>query len=219
MSSNSVHWSLSVFIRIKVTVFVGCSEYTALRIKHSEVQVMTFQAQQVTRVLHWLSALFIIGLLGSGIYMADGNDYALYDWHKAFGVIALLLVIIRLYHRKVNPWQSSAKGSQHEKYVQLMHQFLLTACVLMPISGLIYSGLGGFGVDVFGIEIIPHRYSENGQVLAFNQAGSDIGKAIHYYLGYLMTALVLIHVAAALKHHFIDKDTTLSAMIKAKNTH
>ncbi len=219
MSNNSVHWPLSVFIRTKVTVFVGCSEYTALRIKHSEVQVMTFQAQQVTRVLHWLSALIIIGLLGSGIYMADGNAYAWYDWHKAFGALALLLVIIRLYHRKNHPWQSSAKGTQNERYVQLMHQFLLIACVLMPVSGLIYSGLGGFGVDVFGIEVIPHRYNENGEVLAFSQAVSDIGKAVHYYLGYLMTALVIIHVAAALKHHFIDKDNTLSAMIKAKNTH
>jgi len=208
-----------VFIRTKVTVFVGCSEYTALRIKHSEVQVMTFQAQQVTRVLHWLSALIIIGLLGSGIYMADGNAYAWYDWHKAFGALALLLVIIRLYHRKNHPWQSSAKGTQNERYVQLMHQFLLIACVLMPVSGLIYSGLGGFGVDVFGIEVIPHRYNENGEVLAFSQAVSDIGKAVHYYLGYLMTALVIIHVAAALKHHFIDKDNTLSAMVKAKNTH
>lgn len=180
---------------------------------------MAYQTQQVTRVLHWLSAFFIIGLLGSGIYMADGNDYALYDWHKAFGVIALLLVIIRLYHRKDNPWPSSAKGTSHEKYVQYMHQFLLIACVLMPVSGLIYSGLGGFGVDVFSIEVIPSRYNEKAEVLAYNQAGSDLGKAVHYYLGYLMTALVIVHVFAALKHHFIDKDNTLSAMIKAKNTH
>ncbi len=174
---------------------------------------MTNTPHQSTRFLHWLSASLIIVLLASGIYMADGNDYALYDWHKAFGVIALLLVIVRLYHRKRKPWPSSSNGTQHEKLVHFMHRFLLFACVMMPISGIAYSGFGGYGVDVFGLNIVPNGYNQQGEVVPFNLIGSDLGKVIHYYLGYLMTALVLLHVLAAVKHHFIDKDNTLRNML------
>jgi cytochrome b561 len=174
---------------------------------------MTNTSHQSTRFIHWLSASLIIGLLASGIYMADGNDYALYDWHKAFGVLALFLVIIRLYYRKKNPWPSSANGTKHEKLVHFMHQFLLFVCVMMPISGIAYSGLGGHGVDVFGFNLIPNGYNQQGEAVPYSAVGSDLGKSVHYYLGYLMTTLVLLHVLAAFKHHFVDKDSTLRNML------
>ncbi len=176
---------------------------------------MATQSYQFTRVLHWTSACLVAGLLASGIYMADGHDYALYDWHKAFGVIALLLVLVRLYHRARHPWQSSAAGGRQEQLVQLMHRSLLLACVAMPLSGMAYSGLGGHGVAVFGLPLIPSQYSAEGTAIAFSQPGSELGKTIHYYVGYLMTALVLLHGLAALKHHFIDKDNTLLRMLMA----
>lgn len=174
---------------------------------------MQEKSNYVTRLLHWLSAVLIIGLLISGIYMAEGYDYSLYDWHKAFGVIALLLVLNRLFYRRRNPWRSSAKGTQHEKTVELMHQCLLSLCLLMPVSGLVYSGLGGYGVSVFGFTIIADAYTQTGEVIAYSQSGSDSGKAMHFYMGYLMAVLVMLHGLAALKHHFIDKDFTLTRML------
>ncbi|NTS76330.1 cytochrome b [Catenovulum sp. SM1970] len=176
---------------------------------------MTTQSTQATRTIHWLSALLIIGLLASGLYMTDGHDYSFYDWHKSFGVIALLLIAIRLYNKFKNPWQSSAKGTEHEKIVNIMHHFLLFACVMMPISGMAYSGLGGHGVAVFGLTIIPDNYNAAGQAVPFSETGRAIGQQIHVYLGYAMVALVSLHVLAALKHHFIDKDNTLTRMLSA----
>ncbi|CAM5220035.1 cytochrome b [Alishewanella longhuensis] len=180
---------------------------------------MVNQSQQFTRILHWLSAVLLIGLLASGIYMADGHNYALYDWHKAFGVMALLLVIVRLYYRAKNPWPSAARGTAHEKPIHLMHQSLLLICVMLPITGMLYSGLGGFGIEVFGLTLVPNGYTEQGEVLPYSQEGSDFGKIMHYYLGYLMAALVLLHASAALKHHFVDQDSTLLNMVRpSKNS-
>lgn len=167
----------------------------------------------VTRFLHWFSTILVISLLASGIYMADGNDYSLYDWHKAFGVIALVLILVRLLYRKRNPWSSSAKGTKYEKPVDLMHQCLLAVFLLMPLSGIVYSGLGGYGVSLFGFMIIADGYTPSGDVVAYSQLSSYVGKAIHYYIGYLMFALVTVHGLAALKHHFIDKDKTLTRML------
>ncbi len=174
---------------------------------------MKEKSHHVTRFLHWFSALLVIGLLVSGIYMADGNAYSFYDWHKAFGVIALLLILVRLLYRKRNPWHSSAKGTKYEKSVDLMHQCLRITFLLMPLSGIVYSGLGGYGVSLFGLTLIADGYTPSGDVVAYSQLGSDMGKALHYYIGYFMAALVTLHVLAALKHHFIDKDLTLTRML------
>jgi len=173
---------------------------------------MASRTHTVTRAIHWVSALIIIGLLASGIYMSDGNDYSWYDWHKSFGVLAFLLIAGRLYYRQQKPWQSFAQGSKHERMAKWVHNGLLVFCVLMPLSGMAYSGLGGHGVDLFGFSIVPSRYT-NDSAVPFSQLGSDIGYAVHYIVGYLMSALVLLHIFAALKHHFVDRDSTLKRML------
>lgn len=175
--------------------------------------------QRLTRILHWLSALILIGLLASGIYMADGHSYAFYDWHKAFGVIALCLILFRFLHRAKHPWPSSTIGTKYEKSVKRVHNLLLIGGILLPITGLLYSGLGGFGVSLFGLTLIPNGYNASGEVIAFHKFGSDLGKLLHFYLGYLFTALVILHIAAALKHHFINRDQTLNNMLKSQIKH
>ena len=163
--------------------------------------------------MHWFSALIIIGLLATGLYMADGNDYRLYDWHKALGVIALAVIIIRLIMRYKYPWPSAAIGTPLQNLTLSVHQFLLLASLLMPISGLLYSGFGGYGINIAGIELIPSFYNTQGQVIAPNIMVSNLGHFIHQYLGYLLAIVVLAHLIAALKHHFLDRDDTLSRML------
>ncbi|WP_448564790.1 cytochrome b [Thalassotalea ganghwensis] len=182
---------------------------------------MSSDLKQQTRYMHWLSALIIIGLLSTGLYMSDGNHYGLYDWHKAIGFIALAIIIIRLLIRYRHPWPSAALGTPHQKLVHYTHQFLLLASLLMPISGLLYSGFGGYGVSIGSVELIPSYYNEKGQVIAPNLMLSNLGDFIHQYLGYLFTLIVIMHLLAALKHHFIDRDDTLSRMLtgKAQSSH
>lgn len=172
---------------------------------------------RLNRFFHWSSAVLILTLLASGSYMADGNLYALYDWHKAVGVLALLLLLARFYHSHRQPWPSSTAGSLWHRPVQWLHRGLLAACLIMSLSGLAYSGLAGYGVALFGLELIPSNYNEQGTAIAFYQAGSDLGKMLHTYVGYALMAVVLLHIAAALKHHVVDKDPTLRRMLGARD--
>lgn len=172
----------------------------------------------VTRTIHWASALIIMGLLASGLYMTDGNDYSFYPWHKSFGVIALGLILLRLYYKSRYPWHSFAEQTSKRTLVKAAHYFLLAASLFMPLSGLALSGFGGYGVDVFGFTLIPNNYDATGQAQPFSESGLNIGRQIHIYLGVIFTALVCLHILAALKHHFLDKDLTLKRMLSRRYT-
>ncbi|WP_206483884.1 cytochrome b/b6 domain-containing protein [Thalassotalea sp. G2M2-11] len=171
-----------------------------------------------TRVFHWVSALLLINLLAAGFYMADGNDYSIYHWHKSLGVIALVFVMMRLYHRYQHTWPSIADGSTHQWLVNCAHNLLLACSILMPISGLIYSGFGGYGVSLFNIVIIPDNYTISGDVIPFSATLSNLGKQTHTYTGFTFVALLSAHIIAALKHHFVDKDLTLKRMMSKRYT-
>jgi cytochrome b561 len=177
---------------------------------------MTTDKHFRTRFIHWLSALIVIGIVVSGIFMSNSHDYSIYPWHKSFGVIALALIIIRLYQRSKQRWVSSAAGSSQERFVHVIHQILIVCLIAMPLSGLGLSGFGGYGVDVFGLTFIPSNYVAD-EAVAYSQALSDVSKQIHIYVGYSFASLIVLHAGAAFKHHFIEKDKTLLRMISAKH--
>jgi cytochrome b561 len=86
----------------------------------------------------------------------------------------------------------------------------------MPLAGMIYSGASGNGFGIFGLELVPHNYAEDGQVIAYSEAWRDAGQTAHRYLGYALMTLIVLHIAGALKHHFIDRDQTLKRMLGKK---
>ena len=85
----------------------------------------------------------------------------------------------------------------------------------MAISGLMASVLGGHGLSVFGLEVFAPNYSveDPEKTLPINYELSKAGGAIHFYLGYTVIVALLLHIAGALKHHFVDKDGTLKRML------
>ncbi|NDV90913.1 cytochrome b [Alteromonas sp. 345S023] len=172
-----------------------------------------------TVLLHWLVGLTIIGLLAVGIYMSENDVYELYPWHKAFGFLVLFVALARVVWRMKNGWPAAAANTNYtpieRKLAAVVHWVLISATLLMPISGLMGSVLGGHGLDVFGVEIFAPNYSVDDpeKTLPINYALSKAGGAIHFYLGYTLIVALLLHVAGALKHHLIDKDGTLKRML------
>lgn len=157
---------------------------------------------------HWTIALLVIVNLVIGI----GHDYipALKAWmaaHKAIGITVLVLtfgrVAWRFAHRPpplpadVRPWE---RGVAHAT-----HWTLYLLLLAMPLSGwAMVSGPERRPLTWFGAFDIPY--------LPVSKAGSEIGGNAHGLLGWLMLALVVLHVAAALRHHFLLRDTTLWRM-------
>ncbi|WP_440056467.1 cytochrome b (plasmid) [Pseudoalteromonas sp. T1lg65] len=179
---------------------------------------MQNERHKMTRFIHWLSAVLVIGLLISGVLMTRGEVYSLYDWHKSFGIISLFIIVVRVFYRRLNPWQSAAQGTPQQVVVNNVHLFILFACVLMPTSGLMLSGFSGHGVALFGMEIISENIDAEGQVIAHSQMGYALSALVHEYLGYVLLLVVGLHIAAALKHHFIDKDHVLRNMLTGKSS-
>jgi len=173
-----------------------------------------------TIFLHWVVGIIMIGLLASGIYMEENEVFALYPWHKSFGVLIVTFVILRVIWRVKNGWPShvSDYSSLEKMLSKIVHYLLIIGTVLMPISGFIMSALGGHGVDLFGLELFS-RYpdpTDPKEVIALNGTLAGIGHTIHEYAGMAIIGGVILHVVGALKHHVIDKDGTLRRMLGAE---
>ncbi|MCG8427331.1 MAG: cytochrome b, partial [Chromatiales bacterium] len=175
-------------------------------------------AQTVT--LHWVVGIMMLGLLVSGIYMAESEVFALYPWHKSFGVLVILFAIARVGWRIKNGWPAHVgEYTPIEKMLsKVVHYLLLIGTILMPLSGVVMSAMGGYGVSLFGLELVAMNLDPANpqEVIPINGTLAWLGHSVHAYAGYAVIAGVLLHVAGAVKHHVIDKDGTLRRMLGAQ---
>jgi cytochrome b561 len=165
----------------------------------------------VAIVLHWLMAILIIGMVCAGLYMTDlpvsPEKFKLYGIHKALGMIVLTLIMIRFVWRLGNLTPSLAELPWWEKIcARASHWAFYILIFAMPISGWLMSSAAGFPVSFFGLFIVPDLISPNEQ-------NRILFQTIHKWLAYGLIATFCVHVAAALKHHFIDKDQILRRML------
>lgn len=179
----------------------------------------------VAVIFHWLIALLIIGLLIVGKYMGslDENDpvrYALTQWHKSFGIMVLLLSVLRLLWRithKPPPEPDSIPGWQ-QRAASLAHGMLYVLMLAIPLTGWIMVSASPLNLDTVLFNVIewPHL-----PPFASLDNKAQIASAFHEYheiAGNLLILILLAHVGAALKHHFIDKDITLLRMLPEKGS-
>lgn len=169
----------------------------------------------VSRANHWLSALVFISALALGIYMHELADspekFQLYDLHKSLGIAIFALMMIRLVWLKVSPNPEQLSKNKFEHILgHATKGILYLAMILLPISGWLMSNSAGYDVSFFDMFTLPNLVGENETIHA-------ITKTIHGTAGPLMILFILLHVAGALKHHFIYKDETLLRMLGKSN--
>lgn len=168
----------------------------------------------LTITLHWLVGLAILGLCALGIYMVRTESWDLYHIHKSIGLLALVLIVIRLAWRIRNglPKPAGQYSQLEHRASKSVHWLLLLGTLALPLTGMVYSGASGHGLGIFSLNLFPANYVA-GQAIPFHAALSDLGQAMHSYLGYTLLGLVALHVAGALKHHVVDRDMTLARML------
>lgn len=171
----------------------------------------------LTVALHWIVGLMMIGLLAVGIYMESYEVYALYDIHKSLGVLILLVVIPRIVHRIRNGWPTPAGDYTAIEHLlsKIVHYLLILGTVLLPISGMLMSGMGGHGISVFGLELLAESLdpANPDEVVPINEFLAGLGHSLHGWGGDILLVAIALHVIGALKHHIIDKDGTLRRML------
>jgi cytochrome b561 len=156
--------------------------------------------------LHWLIAIIVFLLIGLGLNMVDiergtPERAAYYNLHKSFGVTLLLLMIVRIYLRIKfkSPNLPSTISLFQQTIAKTSHFILYLSLVLMPLSGLIASQFTKYGVKYFGLFKIPPLFSEN-------KFYYDLFQNLHKAFALVIMIMVSIHIFAAFKHIFVDKD-------------
>ncbi|MEA3404120.1 MAG: cytochrome b [Pseudomonadota bacterium] len=168
----------------------------------------------VSRANHWISAFLFIGLIALGMYMHEleksPEKFELYDLHKSLGIGLFLLMMLRLVWLKISPNPEQLSKNKFEHILgHAVKGILYLAMIMMPISGWVMSNSGGHEVAFFDFFVLP-------QIVGENETIHEIAKAIHGTAGPLMILVVLLHIAGALKHHFVYKDDTLKRMLGKK---
>ena len=167
---------------------------------------------KTAKSLHWLMAVLFFGMLGLGFYMQglplSPDKLKLYSWHKWVGVTVFLLALFRIAWRVTH--QPPALPSSMPRLMQIAahagHHMLYMLMFLIPLSGWLMSSAKGFQTVWFGILPIP-------DLLEKNKLLGDLLQTVHVSLNYLFIAVLIGHIGAALKHHFIDKDDILTRML------
>lgn len=181
-------------------------------------KTISIMKDNITRILHWGFACFIIVILGIGFYMTN-TEYSpyLYQMHKSLGVFFSLLIGVRIYWRIRHPWKSTTLENKYERKVRsVTYRLFMLLFFFMPILGLMCSAFSGFGVHLFDIEIIPQNLNLEGKVKPFNSNFYEVSKFLHKLLAKIFAALILLHISGILKHHFINKNNTLIRMLNNK---
>lgn len=165
---------------------------------------------QVAIALHWLVALLIVVALGVGTYMADlplsPTRLKLFNWHKWNGVTILALSVLRLLWRLTHaPPPDVAMPRWQVQAAHAAHGLLYALCLVVPLVGWGYSSAAGFPVVWFGVLPLP-------DLLPVDKALAEAVKPWHGALAWTLAVLALGHVAAALWHHFINRDRLLDRM-------
>jgi len=178
---------------------------------------------RVAILFHWTMAVLIIGMLAGGLYMTnlpqtDAFTFQVYQLHKSFGFVILTLVVLRLAWRLINPAPKLPAGmKQWEKWAaHLGHTGLYAIMILMPITGWYMVSASPWNIPtvVFNVLNVPHLPLP--AFLGTKEEAETIFKNAHFYLGWLAIALIVTHLGAALKHHFIERDATLRRMVSTK---
>lgn len=161
-------------------------------------------------LLHWLLAVMVVVLVSVGWYMLsiedDPRSAWYFDKHKSFGMIAFVLVLLRIWWRarhRPAPLPASVPGWQ----VTLAHftEWCLYGCLfLMPILGFLGASYSDEGVTFFGTPLPAWAVQ--------NHDRSELLFSLHIGLAWVMVALIALHVAGALRHLLVDRDGVFQRM-------
>jgi cytochrome b561/polyisoprenoid-binding protein YceI len=196
---------------------------------------MEGRAQRYTAVaivLHWAIAASLLFLLPLGFIMhirTDDGDasqalFSAYQLHKSIGLTVLALTLVRLAWRLMNPppplpahmpgWEKFAARATHWAFYALT--------ILLPLSGWLYVSAGwsihsdtSLAVTTrwFGLFEVPALFGLPQQSADVRADTAEAAFTAHWVLAYVAIGLAVLHVAAALKHHFFDRDETLAHMV------
>jgi cytochrome b561 len=173
---------------------------------------MTQRYGSVAISLHWIVAALILFNLAFGLYLVglplSPQKLRYFSYHKWIGVTVLLLCTARLLWRLSHPAPAlpATMPTWERRAAHVSHALLYVLFFAAPLSGWLFSSANGFQTVYLGVVPIPDLLGKNKEV-------ADVLKIAHHWINYTLAAVIAVHAAAALKHHFIDRDDVLVRML------
>ncbi len=166
----------------------------------------------LSKIIHWLTAIIVIGIIPGGIAMSELDEgplqNLLFDLHRSFGVAVFFLALCRVLVRRLYGVPAPYEGlTRFERIASTAaHHTLLALLFVMPLLGWMMMSTYRAEVSVFGLFILPN-------ILPENRAVYDVLAEIHGAGGMLMAAIIIIHAGAGLMHHYVRRDGVLQRML------
>jgi cytochrome b561 len=165
-----------------------------------------------SKLLHWLVAISVLTTAPVAIAMVRVEKGALqdtlYSFHKSLGVLILILMLLRLINRLVvgAPIPDPGIAQWQKTLSSIVHTSLYVLLLAMPVVGYYANSVYGAPTPFFGLFELP-------PIAAKNETLATQLFTLHRWVGFLVIALVLMHVSAALYHYFIRHDNVLQRML------
>jgi cytochrome b561 len=172
----------------------------------------------IAKGIHWIMVLGFIALYVIGYYMTSlplGPEmFEKIGIHKSIGFIVLVLAVLRLAWRLINPTPDlpDEMPPMERLGAHLSHIALYAVMIVMPLSGWAMSSAANFPISVFGWFTLP-------SIMAPSKPAVEFLKEFHEVMAVCILVLLAVHVAAALKHHFINKDDVLTRILPFHKGH
>ena len=161
--------------------------------------------------LHWLMAWLVLAAyfigLGMGELPIGPERIQMVGWHKWLGVTIAYLWVLRVFWRASHqpPAQTAGTPRWQIGISHLVHLLLYILLIAIPLTGWLMSSAKGFTTNYFGLFDLPN-------LLDKDKALAHTLKEVHGFLANSLMALVVLHIAAAIKHQVIDKDNLMARM-------
>lgn len=168
------------------------------------------------KFLHWLIGVLIFTQFALGWlavnWRLSPTKLNLFVWHKSTGMLILLLVLVRLLWRLVNltPTLPLEMPAWERSVAHVSHGLLYILMISVPLSGWITQSASGVPFRIFWRIPLAAIASPDKEVAV-------LGAFVHFSLGVVFASLIVLHVAAALRHHFVKHNTILVRMLPARS--
>lgn len=160
----------------------------------------------LTKAIHWIMAALIIVLIAVGLYMADldkedPSRLQLFAMHKSFGVLAMVLLVVRLVWLRISPAPAlpDVFTAKEKGIVSGVKGILYLLMLLAPLSGYVMSCAAGKPIVFFGLFEVPRLIGESESLAHF-------AHEMHEMVGFAMIAFILLHLAGVIKHRLKDRN-------------
>lgn len=170
----------------------------------------------VSIMLHWLVAIALYGMFALGLWMVTLGYYDSWyhpapELHKSIGITLFAVMVLRVIWRFISPPPKPLSSYSALTRVSAVAVHLLLYGILFAIfiSGYLISTADGKPIEVFGVLSVPATLEGFGEQ-------ADLAGDIHLWLAWSVVILSALHGLAALKHHFVDRDSTLKRMLGSR---